>query len=47
MEERRLNRTLQYFGEFYEIINDSGKTRRAILRKCRQVFLGGRAGRVA
>ncbi len=38
LEERRLDRTLEYFDEFYEIINDSGKTKREILLKCRQVF---------
>jgi hypothetical protein len=37
LEERRLERTLEYFDEFYEIINDSRKTEREILRQCRQV----------
>jgi hypothetical protein len=42
LEQRRLNRTLEYFDEFYEIINDSGKTRREILLKCRDMsYLGG------
>ena len=43
LEERRLERTLEYFDEFYEIINDSGKTRREILLKCRQVYRQGDA----
>jgi hypothetical protein len=42
LEERRLNRTLEYFDEFYEIINDAGKTRREIVLKCRAVRVGGR-----
>lgn len=41
LEERRLNRTLEYFDEFYEIINDSGKTNREILQRCREVLYPG------
>lgn len=37
LEERRLDRTLEYFDEFYDIINDEGKTKREILMKCREV----------
>lgn len=41
LEEDRLNRTLEYFDEFYEIVNDPGKTRRDILMKCRDMsYLG-------
>jgi len=42
LEQRRLQRTLEYFDQFYEIINDSGKTRREIVMKCRDMsYLGG------
>jgi len=37
LEEDRLNRTLEYFDEFYEIINDPGKTKREIRMKCRDM----------
>ena len=41
LEQNRLQRTLQYFDEFYEIINDRGKTKREILFKCRDLsYLG-------
>jgi len=41
LEQRRLDRTLEYFDEFYEIINDSGKTKREIVFKCRDMsYLG-------
>jgi hypothetical protein len=42
LEQRRLQRTLDYFDQFYEIINNSGKTRREIVMKCRDMsYLGG------
>ena len=37
LEERRLTRSLEYFDEFYEIINDPAKTRREIVLKCRDM----------
>jgi len=37
LDERRLDRSLEYFDEFYDIINDSGKTRREISMQCRNV----------
>jgi hypothetical protein len=41
LEERRLNSSLEYFDEFYEIINDPGKAKREILMKCRdKSYLG-------
>ncbi len=41
LEESRLERTIEYFDEFYEIINDSGKTKREIVMKCRNMsYLG-------
>ncbi|UCG87304.1 MAG: hypothetical protein JSW71_01805 [Gemmatimonadota bacterium] len=41
LEQRRLERTLEYFDEFYEIINDPSKTKREIVMKCRDVsYLG-------
>jgi hypothetical protein len=41
LEQHRLERSLEYFDEFYEIINDSGKTKREILFKCRDMsYLG-------
>ncbi len=36
LEERRRNRLLDYYDEFYEIINDDGRTRREIHRRCRR-----------
>ena len=33
----RLKRMLEYYDEFYEIINDEGKFRREILNKCRRM----------
>ena len=45
LEERRLERTLEYLDEFYEIINDLGKARREILLKCLDMsYLGRGAG---
>ena len=41
MEESRLERTLEYFDEFYAVINDSGKVKREIVMKCRDMsYLG-------
>ncbi len=40
LEQRRLDNTLEYFDEFYQIINDPGKTKREILMKCRHVYRG-------
>jgi hypothetical protein len=41
LEQDQLDRTLEYFDEFYEIINDPGKTRREIRMKCRDTsYLG-------
>jgi hypothetical protein len=41
LDPRRLERTLEYLDEFYEIINDTGKTKREILFKCRDLsYLG-------
>jgi hypothetical protein len=41
LDESRLERTLEYFDEFYEIINDSGKAKREIVMKCRDMsYLG-------
>ncbi len=37
LEPRRLHRSLEYFDQFYEIINDPGKTTREILLKCRDM----------
>ncbi len=35
LDERKLRRTLEYFDEFYEIINDSRKVERQMLNQCR------------
>ena len=35
--QRRLRRSLEYFDQFYEIINNEGKVRREILGKCRDM----------
>ncbi len=37
LEERRLDRSLEYFDEFYEIINDPGKLKRGMLMQCRDM----------
>jgi hypothetical protein len=37
LEERKLRRTIEYFDEFYEIINDFGKANREMVRECRPV----------
>jgi hypothetical protein len=37
LEEGRLERTLAYFDEFYEIINSEGRVRYEILRHCRDM----------
>lgn len=37
LQERRLRRSLEYFDDFYEIINDEGKVKREILDKCRDM----------
>ena len=37
LDERRLRRSLEYFDQFYEIINNEGKVRREILGKCRDM----------
>jgi len=36
LDAKRLERTIEYFDEFYEIINDSRKADREIVRKCRR-----------
>jgi hypothetical protein len=43
LEESRLDHTIEYFDEFYEIISDSRRTRREILLKCRRVYGQGDA----
>ena len=35
LEERYRKRTIEYFDEFYEIINDAGKVRSQITSRCR------------
>ncbi len=41
LEERVLERSLEYFDQFYEIINDAGKARREIVLRCRDMsYLG-------
>lgn len=37
LEERVLERSLEYVDEFYEIIDDDGKVRRSIVEDCRQL----------
>lgn len=37
LDEGRLEQSLEYFDEFYEIINDPDRTQREILQKCRKV----------
>jgi hypothetical protein len=37
LEPDILEKSLEYFDEFYEIINDPGKVRREIVRKCRRI----------
>ncbi len=35
LDPKRLEKTLEYFDEFYEIIGDEGKVRREMERQCR------------
>jgi len=37
LDERRLRRSLEYFDQFYDIINNEGKVKREILGKCRDM----------
>jgi hypothetical protein len=37
LEEEIVEKSLEYFDEFYEIINDPGKARREIVRACRRI----------
>jgi hypothetical protein len=41
LQERKLDHSMEYFEDFYEIINDAGRTRREILEKCRRVSYEG------